>query len=106
MKFLTVGMRNMTSATVKPAQRCFTCEGPLAVIIPMKGCSFCWKRQHIHHNHLLLILTSWLRPAVICITFNKMEILMEMLRAATVEVGALRRSPSGRAVRTLFDIPA
>lgn len=57
-------------------------------------------------HHLLLILTSWLRPAVICITFNKMEILMEMVRAATVEVGALRRSPSGRAVRTLFDIPA
>lgn len=27
MKFLTVGMRNMTSATVKPAQQCFTCEG-------------------------------------------------------------------------------
>lgn len=82
----------------------FHLRGPLAVIIPMKGCSLCWKRRHIHHNHLLLILTSWLRPAVICITFNKMEILMEMVRAATVEVGAL--SPSGRAVRTLFDIPA
>lgn len=27
MKLLTAGMRNMTSVMVKPAQRCFTCEG-------------------------------------------------------------------------------